>query len=509
MKNMKFLCACDNGNETIVRRELEYNSFDAKTLHLGVLLAKRSGHIKLIRKCILESKRNHIYYTQNISRVKKTERRVYSKDTIVTHRELQTRDELLLYNKITDYSFNKSSGIYKDDRNMWYEWLSLKHVMGTFVGKDLVAGLTNVPIPVLLRQTIYKGIGISSVASTPQHRGKGFVRELFKNDFKEMYDSGVIVSVLFPFQEAFYNNLGYVDGDSMRFLLFNPSNCAKLRPQTHTSIEIYDLKDKIETVKEVYPLWIRSQRMTYCMPYRSDDILNAILNDMFAYKVVSPEGKNDGYIIYNIVHSAKEIGAFYNQTITSLVTQWPVMIIREVVWLNVRAKGAIIEFFRVHADQVHYVLWNMPVWEDARGAFRERDRVIDLILPRSLGRIINLERVLKDILVSAGAEPLSEGIVLSIKDRDTRDNVLCEWNDGMFYITPKLLLQHVQIKPSGVIMLTLTIKQITLLIFGTYTLNDLRFGKWAIDGLDELSDEHIQLLHDIFPKGRGFFNEQF
>lgn len=57
--------------------------------------------------------------------------------------------------------------------------------------------------------------GIGGVASLPQYRRRGGVRECLRAGLNDMFREGYVFSALYPFSRAFYRKFGYEDGGSV------------------------------------------------------------------------------------------------------------------------------------------------------------------------------------------------------------------------------------------------------------------------------------------------------
>ena len=51
--------------------------------------------------------------------------------------------------------------------------------------------------------------GVGGVSSLPEFRSKGGIRSIFREQFKEMYQKGFMLSYLFPFSHPYYRQFGY------------------------------------------------------------------------------------------------------------------------------------------------------------------------------------------------------------------------------------------------------------------------------------------------------------
>ena len=57
--------------------------------------------------------------------------------------------------------------------------------------------------------------GVGGVATLPQHRRHGAIRECMKASFADMYEKGYVLSSLYPFSTAYYRQYGYEVGPDM------------------------------------------------------------------------------------------------------------------------------------------------------------------------------------------------------------------------------------------------------------------------------------------------------
>ena len=73
----------------------------------------------------------------------------------------------------------------------------------------MIALLALYPFTVWYDGQVVDMTGIGGVATLPEYRRQGSVREMFGSCLQEMYESGVVMSTLYPFSHAYYRQFGY------------------------------------------------------------------------------------------------------------------------------------------------------------------------------------------------------------------------------------------------------------------------------------------------------------
>ena len=66
-----------------------------------------------------------------------------------------------------------------------------------------------IPYEIRFNGNTVKMGGIGGVATLPEERNKGYIKELFKYCFTEMFKNEQIFSVLYPFSNVYYRQFGY------------------------------------------------------------------------------------------------------------------------------------------------------------------------------------------------------------------------------------------------------------------------------------------------------------
>ena len=83
-------------------------------------------------------------------------------------------------------------------------WGMIDEATGRLMGRMLLSDYRT-----RIGENWLKLVGISSVATLPEYRRAGVMREMFKGMLPRMYERGAALSGLYPFSHAFYRKFGY------------------------------------------------------------------------------------------------------------------------------------------------------------------------------------------------------------------------------------------------------------------------------------------------------------
>jgi predicted N-acetyltransferase YhbS len=89
-------------------------------------------------------------------------------------------------------------------------------------GKGARACVAAFPMRQNVRGRVVDMAGVASVASHPESRRRGYVRELLWRLLGQMRDQGAVVSTLYPFRPSFYARFGFVGMPRQRRVRFAP-----------------------------------------------------------------------------------------------------------------------------------------------------------------------------------------------------------------------------------------------------------------------------------------------
>lgn len=114
--------------------------------------------------------------------------------------------------RLTSYAFGPDRGPFSDDdldERAASGPAQLGERRALFDGDDLLAACVHHPLSMRVRGEWRDVGGVSAVASPPEHRRRGLVRDLLAAALREYRDRGWRYSALWPFDHGFYRRLGW------------------------------------------------------------------------------------------------------------------------------------------------------------------------------------------------------------------------------------------------------------------------------------------------------------
>jgi len=382
------------------------------------------------------------------------------------------------YRKLMRYAFETSKNNYEE-----LKWPSDKVPMdlhyGAFDEEQLVAGAGIIPFDIRMRSQDFKMYGVGGVASKPEYRNRGIIREIMIKMFKDMQDNNIPLSVLYPFKHSFYEILGYKLVDEQFTYEFNISDILYRETDYHLK-EVERINDDIRSVYD-----------------------RAILN--FDYIAKRPEiqywrrlyKNNYKFICYNRnLPVGYVIINFPNWEAKWIKHPEKTILILETFWLDQSAKQTIFNFLWSHRDQRKYVAGSFSAYENITDLLKTPRIKSRYITDNSLLRIIDVKNVLENLKYPCD----NFSIIFHIND------TYCPWNNGFFTLTSKGKEINIEFKESSELSadIEIDIGYFAQLVAGFRTVRDLlEFGFTSVN------HEKLELLQKLFPKTNNYFHDFF
>ena len=382
------------------------------------------------------------------------------------------------FRKLMRYAFETAKNNYEE-----LKWPSDKVPMdlhyGAFDEEQLVAGAGIIPFEIRLRSQDFKMYGVGGVASKPEYRNRGIIREIMIKMFKDMQDNNIPLSVLYPFKHSFYEMLGYKLVDEQFTYEFNISDILYRETDYHLK-EVERINDDIRSVYD-----------------------RAILN--FDYIAKRPEiqywrrlyKNNYKFICYNRnLPVGYVIINFPNWEAKWIKHPEKTILILETFWLDQSAKQTIFNFLWSHRDQRKYVAGSFSAYENITDLLKTPRIKSRYITDNSLLRIIDVKNVLENLKYPCD----NFSIIFHIND------TYCPWNNGFFTLTSKGKEINIEFKESSELSadIEIDIGYFAQLVAGFRTVRDLlEFGFTSVN------HEKLELLQKLFPKTNNYFHDFF
>ncbi len=354
------------------------------------------------------------------------------------------------------YAFGGWTDETKDD---WISWMRPNETVGAFDNGVLVSGVTVIPLLQSIRGTIENMGGVAAVATYPEKRRRGHIRELFRATFKMMNDREMPVSMLSAFRRTFYAKFGYVPANTGVFAkthMQSLRSALDIRVDEELQIERCRMVESRETysnfIKEV--CMPRYHGMTLA-PHMSDHEWRDRSKDAMLV-LIKRENKIEALAKYRIKVEHLELPGYERQS----------LIVYEMYWRDLRARDALFHFLALHIDQMEEISLYIPLGEPFQNWFPDADWKMSTWQAWSV-RVINVERALRGLPVNSPGS-----VTISIRDE------YCPWNNRTIQLVENKGRLHVEPTdktPTG----TLTIEGVSALVYGTLHLDEIVHRGWC------------------------------
>ncbi|MHA2181839.1 MAG: GNAT family N-acetyltransferase [Promethearchaeota archaeon] len=390
-----------------------------------------------------------------------------------------TEKDREVYRKLMRYAFETIKNNYED-----LKWPSDKIPIdwhyGAFDGEQLVAGTGIIPFEIRMRSQDFKMHGVGGVASKPEYRNRGIIREIMVKMYKDMHDNHIPLSVLYPFKLSFYEMLGYKLVDEHFAYEFKISDIIFKK----TDYQMKEVERINDDIRSVYDQAISN--FDYIAKRPEIQYFRGLYKNNYKF-ICYNKDQPVGYVIIIFTKIGEERWLKHPEK---------TIVIQETFWLDQTAKQTIFNFLWSHRDQRKYI----------GGIFSKNENIIDLlrtpriksrhIFDNSLLRIIDVKTVLENL-----DYPLDDfSISFHISDK------FCPWNNGFFTLTSKSKEIHVEYNESSekAVDIKINIDYLAQLLAGFRTAKDL------LDfGFISVSDNKIGLLQDLFPLTNNYLHDFF
>ncbi|MBB5174683.1 GNAT family N-acetyltransferase [Texcoconibacillus texcoconensis] len=288
-----------------------------------------------------------------------------------------------------------------EDRNerreqMKPEWTWVVEEEGQVVSKTTV-----IPLVTYVGGKSFNMGGVSGVATWPEHRRSGFVRELLSKSLEEMRSNGQCLSFLYPFSIPLYRKYGW---------------------ELFTEYETITLKRDQLPERKTFPGQIKRKSSV-------DSDIKTI------YEQVAPRfhgtlKRDDEWWDRSVLKKKKgQIAAYYddNDTIQGYIiykVKDQHLTVHEWVSSHVEARNALFSFLANHDSMIDTLTINAPVKENLSFSLPDPKIKRD-ITSYFMARIVDVENFLQQYPFAT-----QDKVTLIFHVRDP----FCSWNEGTFIV---------------------------------------------------------------------------
>lgn len=244
-----------------------------------------------------------------------------------------------------------------------------------------------------------KMAGVGYVATLPEYRGMGHIQQLMDEIFHDLHQSGVVLSQLAPFSEAFYRNFGY-ENTSYR-LSYQLDDVIHLLPTEKSGRIVRGRWEDLQAeIKEVYYAVLNSGSEVGSV-VRKDwwwDRLNSYYSHRHYAVVYDESDQLCGYLIYRMTSDQ--------------------FIVDECCYLNLFALRKLSTFIKAHVSSFKHFTYYASLDDLLMSQIREEHQVSVQMDPYMMTRIIDIQPLLTCL-------PLEDELIIEVTG-DTH----CPWNNG-------------------------------------------------------------------------------
>lgn len=272
--------------------------------------------------------------------------------------------------RLSEYAFQ-----YKvDEERLQQQLTKMKEsheIYGIMEGEDLAAKLHLIPFHIYIGKEKFKMGGVAGVATYPEYRRSGYVKELLQHSLQTMKKDGYTVSMLHPFAVSFYRKYGWE-------LCANLVTCHMIKSdlvmkkQVNGTVKRFNKENHPEEVEKLYEVF--AERFSGMLVREKNWWLQAVYDDLTLAIYYDENKRAAGYMLYKIEN--------YKMTV------------EEFVPLHNEARNGLWNFICQHDSMVKELEMTVSENEPLLYSLQE-PRVKTEIKPYFMGRIVDVEQFLK------------------------------------------------------------------------------------------------------------------
>ena len=272
--------------------------------------------------------------------------------------------------RLSEYAFQ-----YKvDEERLQQQLTKMKEsheIYGIMEGEDLAAKLHLIPFHIYIGKEKFKMGGVAGVATYPEYRRSGYVKELLQHSLQRMKKDGFTVSMLHPFAVTFYRKYGWELCANLLVCHLTKSDLV-MKKQVNGTVKRFNKENHPEEVEKLYETF--AERFSGMLVRNEKWWLQAVYEDLTLAIYYDENKTAAGYMLYKIEN--------YKMTVDEFVP------------LHNEARNGLWNFICQHDSMIKEL--EMTVSENEQLLYTlQEPRVKTEIKPYFMGRIVDVEQFLK------------------------------------------------------------------------------------------------------------------
>ncbi|GAB6421036.1 TPA: GNAT family N-acetyltransferase [Bacillus cereus] len=370
--------------------------------------------------------------------------------------------------RLSEYAFQ-----YKVDEDRLQQQITKMkeshEVYGIMEGENLAAKLHLIPFHIYIGKEKFKMGGVAGVATYPEYRRSGYVKELLQHSLQTMKKDGYTVSMLHPFAVSFYRKYGWELCANLLVCHMTKSDLV-MKKQVNGTVKRFNKESHPEEVEKLYETL--AERFSGMLVRNEKWWLQAVYDDLTLAIYYDENQTAAGYMLYKIEN--------YKMTV------------EEFVPLHNEARNGLWNFICQHDSMIKDLEMTVSENEPLLYTLQE-PRVKTEIKPYFMGRIVDVEQFLKQYELNWNN--VQQEVILHITDS------FAQWNN----ITVRIANHEITIIEEPIDKgIKLDINALSTILFGyrrPLELNELEL----ISG----SEEEIRAFENVVPVRKPFIYDFF
>ncbi|PEE27082.1 GNAT family N-acetyltransferase [Bacillus toyonensis] len=342
-------------------------------------------------------------------------------------------------------------------------------IYGIMEGEDLAAKLHLIPFHIYIGKETFKMGGVAGVATYPEYRRSGYVKELLQHSLQTMKKDGYTVSMLHPFSVSFYRKYGWELCADLLVCHMTKSDLV-MKKQVNGTVKRFNKENHPEEVEKLYETF--AERVSGMLVREKNWWLQVVYDDL-ALAIYYDENKTAaGYMLYKIEN--------YKMTV------------EEFVPLHNEARNGLWNFICQHDSMIKELEMTVSENEPLLYTLQE-PRVKTEVKPYFMGRIVDVEQFLKQY--EFNWNDVQQEVILHITDS------FAPWNNVVVRLANHELTIVEEATEKGI---KLDINALSTIMFGykrPLELNELEL----ISG----SEEAMRSFENLVPVRKSFIYDFF
>src|SRR5690625_2407054 len=360
----------------------------------------------------------------------------------------------------------------KEDLMKKKEEASRHQMWGWMVEGNLAAKVHIIPLASYINGETFEMGGIASVATWPEYRRQGMIKNLLFHALQEMKKNGQTISLLSPFSIPFYRKYGWELAFSDKKYDIPIGN---LKREWDGEGYVRRIKQNIPLLHDIYTTY--AQKLSGMLTRDEKWWEHRVLTDPSAHIAVAynEAGEAEGYLIYKVKDR--------------------IFTVIEMAYTSLNGQKLLLEFIANHDSMVKNVKMIVPE-NNQLTLLVDDPRFDQKITPYFMARIVDVLAFLKQYPFRKGMR--DQELLISVEDAFFPEN------SGTYKLTKNATGMEVEKGPKQQSGIQCTVQQLTVMLLGYKRPSEL-YDVGLIHG----NIDDIKHLEKLIPEQQTFLSDFF